>query len=159
VPRKLSMRSAAVTLLLLGLGLAPLGCSRSDSPPSESERNLKALSVFYGRFTGQNRGKGPTNEADFKKFVHSLNPEMISSFGLDPNNLDKAFISPRDNEPYGVAYTVSANSPGANGVAPMVIWEQKGVHGKHYIADALGKIEEIDEATFQQRLAATKASK
>jgi len=35
----------------------------------------------------------------------------------------------------------------------MIVWEQKGVGGKHMVADSVGKIEEIDEATFQQRLA------
>ena len=118
---------------------------------NESEKNLKALAVFYGQFTGQHRGQAPANEAEFKKYVQSLPAAQIQAFGLDPNSIDKVFVSPRDNEPYGVVYRSKSSTPGQ--AATMVIWEQKGSGGKHYVADALGKVEEIDEATFQQRLA------
>ena len=154
MPRQAHLKSATVALLAFCMTLMATACNR-EKPQSETEKNLQALTVCYGRFISQNRGKGPPNEAQFKKFIATLPKDALESFGADPANADKLFISPRDNEPYGIAWNASGGVGGPEG-APMIIWEQKGVGGKRYVADFLGKIEEIDEATFNQRLANVK---
>ncbi len=152
------LKLLVMSLLTFGVVFGTSGCSHSDKPMSESEKNLKALAVFYGQYVGQHRGQGPPNEAEFKKYVQSLPAAQLEVFKLDQGSLDQVFISPRDKEPYGVAYKTKSSTPGSSG-GGMVIWEQKGVNGKHFVADSLGKIEEIDEATFNQRLSAVAPSK
>ena len=66
---------------------------------------------------------------------------------------EQMFVSPRDKQPYEVAWSVPSGVPKPDGTALMVIWEKIGVNGKRYTGDAVGRVEEIDEATFQKRLA------
>ena len=142
-------------LLVLTLLATPIGCSPKSKPQSANEKNLQALSVFYGQYISRNKGQTPPNEEAFKKFLKTLNPAQFEAVGLDQGNLDAIFTSPRDNQPYGIAWKLKSTTPGAEG-APMVIWEQTGVNGKRFVADSLGKIEEIDEAAFNSRLEKTK---
>jgi hypothetical protein len=144
---------------VLGLCLAIFACSSEGKPQSEEEKNLQALSVFYGRFMSQHRGMGPTSEDEFKKFVKARTPAELESFGVTPDQVDQVFVSPRDHAPYGIALKVASGVPKPDGSAAMILWEQTGVNGKRYVADAIGRIEEIDEATFQQRLAAIPKAK
>jgi hypothetical protein len=138
------------SLALAGCG----GCSGGGGKLPENEAHLKALSVMYGKYSRTHGGMGPIDEADFKKFVKSLNVGELEEFRIDPNDLDKTFTSPRDKQPYGIAYKVRGGVPGGPGGSQMVAWEQTGSGGKHVVADALGKIEEIDDAEFNKRLAA-----
>jgi len=146
--------SVAARGAVFGICLATFACSSEGKPQSEEERNLQALAVFYGRFMSQHRGIGPSSEDEFKKFVKARTPAELENFGIAPDKVDQVFISPRDNAPYGIALKIPSGVPKPDGSAVMVLWEQKGVNGKRFVADAIGRIEEIDEATFQQRLAA-----
>lgn len=149
-----SLSRLAIAAICLGMQ----ACTPAPVPQSQSEKNLQALAVFFGRFISQNKGVSPPNEEAFKKFIRGLRPADYENFGVDPNNLDALFTSPRDNQPYGIAWGVRAAMPGPDG-AGMVIWEQTGVNGKRYVADSLGKIEEVDEATWNQRLPKSKSGK
>ncbi|MCS6897041.1 MAG: hypothetical protein NZM29_03630 [Nitrospira sp.] len=134
------------------------GCSPATRSQTKEERNLQALAVFFGRYVHQHKGVGPPNEAAFKKFIQSLPRMELESFQIDPDNIDEIFISPRDRQPYGIAWNLKGVMPGPEG-APIVIWEQTGVNGKRMVADAVGKIEEIDDATFQRRKPPTGSGK
>lgn len=143
---------------LLAICLGSLACTPADKPQGQSEKNLQGLAVFYGRFVSQNKGVGPPNEEAFKKFIRGMRPAEYENFGIDLANLDALFTSPRDNQPYGIAWGMRGAMPGPDG-AGMVIWEQTGVNGKRFVADAVGKIEEVDEATWNQRLPKSKSGK
>jgi hypothetical protein len=153
------------------VGLA--ACTPSARPPSDTEKHLKTLAILYGRFMNTHRGQAPANEGELKKFIQSLSPEQLDAMGVNASNLDSLFVSPRDSLPYGVAWKpASAKASGPAGmpgmppgagadkaVVTMVVWEQKGAGGKHFVADSLGKVEEIDDATFQKRLSEVPSSK
>lgn len=38
------------------------------------------------------------------------------------------------------------------GAAEVIAWEQTGADGRRMIGNSLGAVEEVDEATFQQRV-------
>jgi hypothetical protein len=139
--------------------LGVLACSDVQKPQSESDKHLQTLAVYYGRFMSVNRGMGPPSEAELKKFVKSRPASELQTFGFEPDTVDQMFISPRDQEPYGIALKIPGGVPKPDGTVTMIIWEKTGVNGKRYVADAVGRIEEIDEATFQQRLAAIPKAK
>jgi hypothetical protein len=151
-------RPGRVRVLIVGLvglgGLTLAGCSKSGGQLPDNEAHLKALAILYGRYVSAHRGMGPTDEVDLKKFIQSFPSGDLESLRVDPNDLDKTFTSPRDKQPYGVAYKTRGGSPGGPGGGPMVAWEQTGSGGKRVVADSLGKIEEIDEAEFNKRFAA-----
>ncbi len=126
---------------------------------NENDQHLKALSVCFGRYVSQHRGQGPPNEAEFRKFLKTLGNEELQSLGIDPNNLDALFVSPRDKQPYGIAWGQASTPPGPDGFVPLRAWEQSGVGGRRVVANGLGKIEEVDEATFNKLQAAAPPSK
>lgn len=134
------------------LGVA--GCSKDDKPQDDSDRNLKALAVLWGKYSNKNRGAGPSSEADFKKWIKSLPGSELEALNVNGVVADSIFVSPRDNQPYGIALkVVQTGIPNPNGPGMMVVWEQTGVNGKRMVSDMLGRIEEIDQATFEQRKA------
>jgi hypothetical protein len=129
------------------LCLVPSGCGSHRQSQEREESNLKPLAVFYGQFTGQHRGQPPANEAEFKQFVGSLSPEQLAGFNVtDPESL---FISSRDGKPYVIVYGPPKGPAGLSG-APVIAYEQEGVGGKRYVANAMGEVAEVDEARFKE---------
>ncbi|HEX3151442.1 MAG TPA: hypothetical protein VHR66_25415 [Gemmataceae bacterium] len=152
IARSLSHSFVAAFASIALLGFA--GCSKDDKPQDDSERNLKALAVLFGKYSNKNRGAGPANEADFKKWIKSLPGSELEGLNVNGVNSDAMFTSPRDNQPYGIAWKfVQTGVPNPNAPGPMVVWEQTGVNGKRKVSDMLGRVEEIDQATFEQRKA------
>jgi hypothetical protein len=145
-------RSVVIGLVAFGI-FVPVGCGKKGGELPENEAHLKALTIMHGKYVQTHRGMGPTDEADFKKFIKTFSAGDLAGYRIDVNDLEKSFTSPRDNQPYGVAYRVKGAGPGSSGGSPMVVWEQAGSGGKRFVSDSLGKIEEIDEAEFNKRLA------
>ncbi|WP_157368961.1 hypothetical protein [Zavarzinella formosa] len=145
-------------LTTLGLLTNLPACAPEPKAASPTEKNLKALTVFFGRYLSKHKGQGPADEAEFRKFISAMSPADFTTFGVDPAKLDQLFVSPRDNEPYGIVWKARLGAPGPDG-AQMVVWEQKGVNGKRFVSDAVGKIEEVDDETFNKRFAAIKQPK
>ena len=140
---------AAVCLAAVVLGCSS-GAQRSARQREES--GLKALAILYMQFAGQHQGKGPANEALFKAFLRTLPEEQRKSLNI--SDVDAIFVSPRDGKPYVFVYGAkrsAAPSPKASG-APVVGYEQVGVGGRRYVANALGAVEEVDEAAFKQQV-------
>jgi hypothetical protein len=128
---------------LLVCGLVA-GCQESAPPPTVQEIHLKQLAVHYGRYTGQHQGSGPQNEADFKAFIKR------SVSGITEQQLAELFVSPRDQKPYVIAYNIRLGAMPQSG-APIVAHEELGFEGKFFAADALGGVQEVDQAELKQR--------
>jgi hypothetical protein len=63
--------------------------------------------------------------------------------------IDKLFVSSRDNKPYVVIYGTMPGGQGPGG-APVVAYEKEGVKGKRFVASALGAVVEVEEAEFRK---------
>lgn len=112
--------------------------------------NIRALNVFYGRYIGDHRGKPPANLEEFKAWIKKQDPGQFEAFGVDPNNLDALFTSPRDKQPFGFVFSASAMNPGPEGKGSVVIYEQTGAGGMRMVVYSIGRVEEVDEATFKR---------
>jgi hypothetical protein len=121
------------------------GCQSSAPPPTQQEVHLKQLAVFYGQYTGAHQGNGPRNEADFKAFIKKR------AAGIKDEEVNALFVSPRDQKPYVIAYNVRLGAMPQSG-PPFVAHEETGVEGKYFAADALGGVQEVDQAELQQRV-------
>jgi hypothetical protein len=143
VPVRFSIRDAwAMALLILVIAGGCRGGGRSNQAQETS--TLKPLAVFYGSYISQHGGKRPASEEEFKAFIKDpKNAGQLKLFQI--TNVDDLFISPRDREPYVVIYgkTSSAGGP------PVVAYEKTGVEGKRFVVNALGGVEEVDEAKFR----------
>jgi hypothetical protein len=130
---------------------ALVGCGApSEVPQTEIEIHLKALSVFYGRYLSQNRGKTPPNEEALKKFIKALPPTELEAMKV--TDVDSLFVSPRDKQPYLVKYSINLPPPQPQG-APVIAHETTGDGGKRYVATSLGDVQLVDDATFQKMTA------
>ncbi len=133
--------------LLLVIATTSLACTQQAPPPTQQEIHLKALAVCYGKFLASHQGRTPKNEAEFKAFVEQLPREQIPGAPSDSSSL---FVSPRDNQPYLIRYDIGPAMPGLH--APVIAYEQTGVDGKRYVANLLGAVEQVDEATFREHV-------
>jgi hypothetical protein len=140
----------ALTSLLAGSLVSALliGCSqggRESAPLQES--TIKPLAMLYGQFTGQNQGRPPANEEEFKRFIRERGMGTLKQFNIP--DVDSLFISPRDKQPYVVIYGQPKGPPALAG-QPVVVYEKVGVGGKRYVASSLGAVEEVDETRFRE---------
>jgi hypothetical protein len=142
-----SSRRVAV-LCLVGLACTAMGgCGSRQKSLAREQSGLKRVAILYGRFLSQHRGQPPANEAEFQKYVKSLPPADLASFGIEDSK--RLFISNRDDKPYIIIYGEPKGPPGPGG-APVIAYEQEGKDGKRWVASSLGAVEEVDEARFRQ---------
>jgi hypothetical protein len=131
-------------LLLTGLLLPAWGCGKKAAPlPQEDQHILKALKLYQEYMNAHNR-KPPESMEKLKTWAQTLKPEQLEKLKID--NLETAFVSPRDGQPYGLA------PPGPKermGMSPVTLYEKVGVKGKHITA-SMGSFREIDEKVLKQ---------
>jgi len=129
-------------LVILGTGCLAFaaGCGGPSSPPP-GQNNLRDLAKYYGLYQGQNQGRTPPNEKQFKEFIQKKDAAVKP---------DEVFISPRDHEPYVVLYNLKLGPPDPVKGAPVVAYEKTGVGGKRMIARSTTAVEEVDEAKLKE---------
>lgn len=132
-------------VLLVGVMLM-LGCQpRAASKPRE-EAPIKVLGLLYGQFIGQNMGRPPASEEQFRSFVQKQGAFLKQ---MNVESPEQIFRSNRDGEPYVVLYGDLSKAGQLSG-APIVAWEAKGAGGKRYIVNSLGAVKEVTEEEFKQ---------
>lgn len=98
---------------------------------------MRGLSVAYGTYMKNNRGRVPKSEKAFKAWIEKHGG--AEAYGAE--TVDEMFTSSRDNEPYVVVYGKPKR---------IVAYEAVGVEGSRFIADDLGDVREVDAATFAE---------
>lgn len=133
------LRKFAVSSLLFAFVATLAGCGTvAESEDVAAQRsNMQSLAAAYGSYTKQNRGRVPKNEDRFRAWIEKNGGAV--DFGAE--SLDEMFISSRDNEPYVVTYGKQKK---------VVAYEAVGVEGFRYVADDLGVVQKVDEATFSE---------
>jgi hypothetical protein len=139
----------AAAILLAGL----IGCSKNkvaEQVGAMNTMNSQRLANLYSAHQNYKNGQGPKDEAEFKTFIKDFDPEKLKMMGIDPNNIDVLFTSERDGKPFKIRYRVG----GGRGSVAAVVFEQQGSEGKKQVAyTGNTKVEEVDDATYQQLLA------
>ena len=154
----------------LVLSLALAGCTqKAGQGPSEAQNNLQKLLRLRNKFISDHKGQGPKNEDEFKKFVKTIKEADLKDMGLTATDVDGAFISTRDKQPYVINYTVGSaqatNPSDAKGKQkaaeqmsmrkpPVWAYEQKGSGGKRFVALAEGgSVIEVTEEQWNKEYA------
>jgi len=126
-----------------------IGCSSRTYPDSAIARvngtNIQRLANLYFTFQSQHEWRGPADEAEFKSFLHQYNPHKLSRIGVDPNALDKLFISERDELPFKIRYGVLGSAMGSS--AP-VIFESAGDGKRRFVGFLDMQQREVDESEY-----------
>ena len=134
--------SGALSVLLVA---SLMGCTSSDPGAADRQSsNLKPLAVLYGVYLREHRGQPPANEEEFKTWVRNYDAKKREAVGA--KDAESIFVSSRDNKPYKFVFGGSQTHDA------VVVYEQEGVNGKRYVGTSVGNVEELDEATFRQRV-------
>jgi hypothetical protein len=139
--------AAPAALAAFAAGLA--GCSgdqTANQVAAMNTSNIQRVSNIYAAFQNYKGNRGPKDEAEFKGFIKDFDPNKLKMMGIDPNNLDGLFTSERDGKTFKVRYNVG----GGRGSVDAVTFEQEGKDGKKQVGFTGGKVEDVDDATYQQ---------
>lgn len=138
------------------LGGLLVGCSSRTDPASAiakvNETNLQRLANLYFTYQSKHEWRGPANEAELKTFLRGYNPSKLTRIGIDPNAIDKLFISERDGQPFKIRYGVVGS---AMGCTKPVIFESAGVGEKRLVGFLNMQQREVDESEYNSLWSAT----
>jgi hypothetical protein len=125
------------------------GPVKTDLDPNE-KHILKIISL-YSEFRAAHRGKPPRDARALKSWAQRLKKEKLAERGIE--NLDDAFVSPRDKQPY-VLVKPEAARPGPGG-RPAMLWVYEktvGGDGKRMAANPMGYAFKVDEERLKKLL-------
>jgi len=91
--------------------------------------------------------KPPADEAEFKTILAKAGDGVLKRAGV--RSVDDMLVSPRDSQPFVIAYGKAARRLLDEGV---VAYEQTGVSGRRLVGFALGYVQELDQQAFDQLL-------
>jgi len=127
---------AAATVLL---SVALIGCGNSRSKMIEgfTEGNIKKMSMIYNFYTNANGLKGPTDEAQLRKWLASedCNKEKMMRFNIDVEKIDDYFVSERTGEKFEIRWGVNSRPMGP---PRPVVFEATAVDGIRQVGLAGG---------------------
>jgi hypothetical protein len=136
------------------------GCSNGNNAESAlasaNGTNLQRLSNLYMGFQSENNWRGPADEAEFKKFLHSYNPANLQRIGIDPSKIDELFISERDGQPFKIRYGVPGNVMGSS---EPVVFEATGDGSTRLVGFLNMTQREVDAAEYDALWGAKPAAK
>ena len=143
---KLTRFNVLCGCLLAGLFIGCSGRTDFDSAIARvNGTNIQRLANLYFTFQSEHEWRGPADEAEFKSFLRKYDPHKLSRIGVDPNALDKLFISEGDSQSFKIRYGVLGSAMGSS--AP-VIFESAG-DGKHRLVGFLDMQQrEVDESEY-----------
>jgi len=135
-------------VVALALCLAP-GCGGGadrDPTPTDSEKNLLALGTAIANYTSKN-ARPPADLTQVKTWLKSVDAKKLQDWGI--TDVEKIFVSPRDNQPYLYARPVELQSP-------IYAYEATGVDGKKQMVGYALHVDEVSEDQLQYNINAAK---
>ncbi len=136
-------------MLLIGLVL-PLGCSsRNSSSKMIAKANrsrLQRLANLYAMHQATHAWQGPANEEEFRTFIQATDAELLTEMGVDLDQLDKLFVSERDECAFKIRYGI----PGGIGSSEPVIFESEGKRGYREVGFTAMRQEMADAERYEQ---------
>ncbi|MFN5320323.1 MAG: hypothetical protein ACK493_09735 [Planctomycetota bacterium] len=157
----LSQKLTAFGLLvcLLLSTLTQSGCGPSGAGDAAirnaNQNNIQRLTNLYSRHQLSNGGKGPASEAEFRKFIQGLDAQTLGNIGVDSGNLDKLFLSERDNKAFSIRYGVAGNTRGSNDA---IVFEVEGKEGKRQVGFTSLAIRDVENSDYEALKAGQPAS-
>lgn len=140
------------------------GCGNADMRDTviakANSTNMARLSSLYRFYQDKNGYVGPEDEATFKEFVKQMDVRTLTRISVDPNDLDKLFVSERDGQPFKIRYGVVGS---ARGCSEAAIFENEGQDGKRMVRFLNGAEREVESGEyddlFEGKIAAPAAPK
>jgi hypothetical protein len=125
------------------------GCGRSQAtaPLGHAGSVLGELTKAYAGHLRASGFKPLADEAELKTILAKAGDGVLKRAGV--RSIDDMLVSPRDSQPFVIAYGKAARRLLDEGV---VAYEQTGVSGRRMVGFALGYVQELDQQAFDQLL-------
>lgn len=144
-------------LLLVCVFSLSSGCGRSFDAESAIKQvnatNAQKLVSLYQHHQRRHRGRGPKDEAAFRKFISETSTYLLDRIDVDPNSLDSLFVSERDAQPLTVRYGMKGSD---RGPAIPTVFETEGLDGVRIVACTNMVTKEVTEDSEYQQLLKSK---
>ncbi len=147
------LRRVRRVFVVLGLSACPVllaGCSggpdAEDALASANSNNIQRLANLYFTYQTKHEFRGPPDEAAFKEFIRTYNPQKLARIGVDPSAVDALFTSERDGQPYKIRYGVQGSIMGSS---EPVVFESVGVDGQREVGFLNMTQREVDDAEYE----------
>jgi len=140
------------------------------------EINIRKVGRLYTSYTAsQKTNLGPADLGILRKYAESLDEKALTNLDLKKEDLASVFVSPRDNEPYGIVPRVPSFGASATGADPKpkgrgkvvekppaerppppsdppkpIVYEKNGAGGTHLVVFNNGEMREMSSADFSQ---------
>ncbi|HZZ28256.1 MAG TPA: hypothetical protein VFE46_09675 [Pirellulales bacterium] len=157
IERTLQMNCFVVWFPCLLFTFCLVGCAENVNSSDQVSKavaavntsNIQRLANLYSAFQLDHYGAGPHGELEFKQFITDvMGPAHLTLMQIDPHHIDTVFMSERDHQPFRVKYGLG----GGPGAVNAVIFEEQGIAGKRQVAFNGGKVEEVEDARYQELL-------
>jgi hypothetical protein len=89
----------------------------------------------------------PADEGEFRRILTEAGADALRRAGV--GTVDELLVSPRDSQPFVIAYGDAARPLLERGV---VAYEQTGVSGRRLVGYALGYVDVVDQQAFDEIL-------
>lgn len=132
-----------VCLVVAGVCASLVGCSTKVKTKelTSAEKNIQSFHKLYMEYRQEKKGPPPRTADEIKAWASKQPKDKLAKWGVD--DIEKAFVSPRDNKPYTLV-----NLP--MGMGPVLAHETDGVGGKRILVNSQGTIIEVAEKEFQE---------
>jgi len=129
--------------------IALTGCGRSQAPDPHGHAGsvLGELTKVYAGHLRASGFRPLADEAELKTILAQAGDGVLKRAGV--RSIDDMLVSPRDSQPFVIAYGKAARRLLDEGV---VAYEQTGVSGRRLVGFALGYVQELDQQAFDQLL-------
>jgi hypothetical protein len=139
-------------LVLALAGCLAVGCgSHADQKLPDGTTHIMKVSTLYAAYRRANNNKAPASADELKAWAGKLPKQQLEQMGID--DLDKALISPRDNEPYQLAPPMTKGPAARMGIQGVVAYEKVGVNGKRLMVSGMGSATEVTDEQLKEILA------
>lgn len=150
VPRVNRIRFLPASLAFCSLVVGFLaGCGTGSDAESAiaavNRKNIQRLANLYFAYQMKHDWHGPPDEQVFKEFLRGYNRDKLTRIGVDPDAIDKLFISERDGQPFKIRFGVRGSAMGST---EPVIFEAEGRGGQRMVGFLNMVQREVDEAEY-----------
>lgn len=126
----------------LGVGMAGCTSAKPVPPPTEDMSHILKVAGLAQSYRTAHGNKLPASTDELKAWAKTLPADQLKGMGID--NLDAAFISPRDKQPYVLAKPANQNPAQARmGMQKVLFYEKEGANGKRWTASSMGSAKEM----------------
>ncbi len=116
----------------------------------QMSNHLRRLSSLYNEYSLK-QGRLPSNATELQAWAKKLNKTDLEKMGIE--DVEKAFVSPRDRQPYVIRPAGMSRGRKAAGGQPqgvVMAHEQTGANGKRFVLLVRGNVVELAEPQFRE---------